>query len=283
MKKIFLLFLIIIFLAPCGTAAAKNTLENSTKAAVQNADFSKYFKNTTGTAVFYNSTTKKYKIYNQKLSKRRSSPCSTFKIMSSYIVFSEYGTSPLVFRWNGTKYYFPLWDKDMDIKEAFKTSCVWYFRAAIDMFEPKIVKSYLKKYKYGNGDISDWKGNQNTNTDIAELKGFWIESSLKISPLEQVMVLEKIFKEENNATAALKNIMLVAEKPFNIYGKTGLGIKDDVVNNAWFVGFYEKGNQTIYFAVRLDDKTNPLEDYRHLASRYAKEIALDIIASGAAF
>ncbi len=44
---------------------------------------------------------------------------------------------------------------------------------------------------YGNKDISEWEGS-NINP-YEELNGFWLNSSLKISPLQQVKVLKKIF------------------------------------------------------------------------------------------
>ena len=69
----------------------------------------------------------------------------------------------------------------------------------------------------------------------------------------------------------------ITDNPTKIYGKTGLGIKDDKVDTAWFVGFYEQKQRNIFFAIRLLDKENEIKDYRHLASFYAKQIALDII------
>lgn len=42
---------------------------------------------------------------------------------------------------------------------------------------------------YGNKDISEWEGS-NINS-YEELNGFWLSSSLKISPLQQVKVLKK--------------------------------------------------------------------------------------------
>ena len=65
--------------------------------------------------------------------------------------------------------------------------------------------------------------------------------------------------------------------------KTGLGIKNNMVDTAWFIGFYEQNNLKVFFAVRLNDKKNSLKDYRHLASIYAKQIALDIIQNANIF
>ncbi len=242
-------------------------------------DLSKYFSKINGTAVFYNPAADKYKIYNYKLSTKRSSPCSTFKIMSAYIALSEKIITPQnsMIAWNRKNYEFSSWNKNMNLREAFNASCVWYFRSVIDKILPQTIAAYLQKYHYGNRDISDWDGDLNTNTEVKELKGFWIESSLKISPIEQVDFLKKLFQENNSVTEYLKDIMQVADTPVKVYGKTGLGIRDNLVENAWFVGFYEKNNQVVYFAVRLDDKRNKIDDYRHKASQYARQTALKII------
>ena len=246
---------------------------------IEEIDLSSYFKGISGTAVFYHPAVSQYKIFNLPLSKVRTSPCSTFKIMSANTALSEniISKEKSNLEWNGKNYENPSWNKTMNINEAFRSSCVWYFRKLIDQIPQEKIKSYLQKNHYGNCDISDWQGKQNTNTDISELKGFWIESSLQISPLEQVRFLEKIFSQENQTTQTLKDIMLVTDRPIKIYGKTGLGIKDNKVDTAWFVGFYEQNGHKIFFAIRLHDKENSIKDYRHLASFYAKQIALDII------
>ena len=261
------------------------SLSSCSKNNMEEINLLKYFQGINGTAVFYNPSVSKYKIYNIPLSHIQSSPCSTFKVMSAYIALSEnlFTQNNSIIEWNGKNYENPVWNKNMDLQEAFKTSCVWYFRDLIDKIPQKTIKSYLQKHNYGNQDVSDWKGDQNDNTNISELKGFWIESSLQISPLEQVRFLEQIFSKENQITKTLKDIMLITSNPVKIYGKTGLGIKNNMVDTAWFIGFYEQNNFKVFFAIRLNDKKSSLKDYRYLASAYAKQIALDIIQNAIIF
>lgn len=54
----------------------------------------------------------------------------------------------------------------------------------------------LEEIKYGNCDISNWEGSD--INPYKELNGFWLDSSLKISPFEQVKVLAKIFEGESS-------------------------------------------------------------------------------------
>lgn len=92
------------------------------------------------------------------------------------------------------------------------------------------MQAELNRLWYGNCDISDWEGRLNTNNHNRALTGFWIESSLKISPKEQVEVMERIFgsnseyKEET--LNQLKEVMRVLEQQetdMEVYGKTGMG------------------------------------------------------------
>lgn len=73
----------------------------------------------------------------------------------------------------------------------------------------------LNKLQYGNCDVSDWEGRLNTNNSNPATTGFWIESSLAISPKEQVEVMERIFDENGDYSQEtqnqLKQVMLVSD------------------------------------------------------------------------
>ena len=177
------------------------------------------------------------------------------------------------------------WNRDIDLENAVKYSCVWYFRRVVNDIGPEAMQKYIDEYNYGNKDISDWNGTINTNETNPDLIGFWIESSLKISPKEQTQVLYKIFtdlKQTNNHAVEneMKRVFLVyedKEKNFKIYGKTGFGRVNGENTDAWFVGMYELDGKENYFAVRLDDPKKP-----ESTSAKAKEIALNIIKEKAA-
>lgn len=79
-----------------------------------------------------------------------------------------------------------------------------------------MMQKELDKLQYGNCDISDWEGRLNTNNNNRSLTGFWIESSLMISPKEQVEVMERIFGEKSDYSEEtqneLKQVMRVSEQ-----------------------------------------------------------------------
>lgn len=106
------------------------------------------------------------------------------------------------------------------------------------------------------------------------MNGFWLNSSLKISPSGQVRILARIFEGKtiysDKSIDVLKNIMLVDDNSTQkIYGKTGSGSNGE----AWFVGFSEKDGQKDYFAIYLYDSTQK----EVVSGKIAKEIALEVM------
>ena len=135
----------------------------------------------------------------------------------------------------------------------------------------------LDALQYGNCDISDWKGSLNTNNSNRALTGFWIESSLKISPREQAEVMERIFGEDGYASEEtidrLKQVMLLQEEDgLSIYGKTGMGKASGVTVDAWYTGFAETPEGNRYFCVWLRQT-----DGAEVTSVKAREIAVRMI------
>ena len=179
-----ILSLLTFLFATCSFAQEQTSSTKSPQNITEQIDLKKYFDDLNGTIIFYNPENEKYIVYNEQLSEKPSSPCSTFKIFSTYVGLLTNHIDPenSLRRWNGTKYWMNEWNRDIDLDNAFKYSCVWYYRRVIDDIGQETMQQYLNEYNYGNKDISDWKGDLNTNEPSYDLKGFWIESSLKISP-----------------------------------------------------------------------------------------------------
>lgn len=249
---------------------------------IVDADWSEYFNGLNGSAVIYDIANRRYTIYNRDLALTRRSPCSTFKIISSLIALENgiFKPEDSTRTWSGEIFWNEDWNKDIDFSEAFRTSCVWYYRQVINDIGKDMMQKELNKLQYGNCDISDWKGRLNTNNNNRALTGFWIESSLKISPKEQVEVMERIFGENSDYSKKtqkeLKRVMLLSEQDrtdISIYGKTGMGKARGIVVDAWFTGFAESTKGNIYFCVHLG-KT----DGRNVSSPLAKEIAVKLVS-----
>ncbi len=230
---------------------------------------------------FYNGQDKRYEVYNLDAAKEQRSPCSTFKIVSTLAALENgiISTDSSLRKWSGEIFSNSDWNKDMTVKEAFRTSCVWYYRTLINEIGQERMQSFLNQLEYGNKDISDWEGIRNESNTNPALKGFWLESCLKISPFEQVEILERIFQGEtiykSENLRALKDMMYVEQDatPIEIYGKTGYGRLNNISLDSWFVGMFELASELKYFAIHLSETEDT-----SVTSALAKSIAIEIIA-----
>ncbi|SHM98964.1 bla regulator protein blaR1 [Anaerosporobacter mobilis DSM 15930] len=237
-------------------------------------DFSDCFENIDGCAVLYSPAKNQYTYYNKDMCQKQVSPYSTFKIVSTLIGLNNgiIHSKDSTIGYDETTYPIDAWNADLTLEEAFKSSCIWYFRKVIDQVGYDQVQNELNSLQYGNRDISEWEGSD--CNPLPELNGFWLDSSLKISPKEQVDVLNSIFNNKTQYSldniATLKDIMQTeTHKDYSLYGKTGTGASS---KTAWFAGFFETNDSTYYFAVLLDDDSK-----ENLSGSDAKEITEKII------
>lgn len=234
-------------------------------------DLSDCFQGVNGCAVVYSPSDQQLWFYQESLCRQQVSPFSTFKIISALLgleagmVKDETSTMD----YNGIQYANSAWNDNLTLAQAFSSSCIWYFRQVIDAVGLDAVQQALDSLSYGNCDISQWEGSGVNQPE--ELNGFWLDSSLRISPLEQVQVLASIFEGNSSfsssAVELVSRLMLVEENDTqSVYGKTGTGSD----GRAWFVGFSQKDSTRRYFAVYLDDGN----DTPSVSGSTAKEIAL---------
>ena len=111
--------------------AVSNEKENITEEII---GLSNYFNGIKGCAVIYNPIENTCYFYNEDLAKQETSPYSTFKIISALagihnnVIKDETSTM----NYNGTQSPTLEWNKNLTLKEAFQTSCIWYFRQVIN-------------------------------------------------------------------------------------------------------------------------------------------------------
>ncbi len=181
------------------TADSQAAKQKSAGLEVKQADWSKYFNGLQGAAVILDTSAERYTVFHKKLANTRRSPCSTFKVVSSMIALEHGLLDPAhsVRQWSGDTFWKDTWNQDLDFQTAFRESCVWYFREVADEIGKDLMQAELDRLMYGNCDISDWEGRLNTNNNNRALTGFWIESSLTISPKEQTEVMERIYLWKN--------------------------------------------------------------------------------------
>lgn len=209
-------------------------------------DLSSYFQDYEGSFVLYDQNADYWNIYNKDASSKRVSPDSTYKIYSALFGLESGSITPKdsTISWNHTEYPFASWNQDHSLNSAMSNSVNWYFQALDQKTGMPALQKYIHEIAYGNQDLS------------SGISRYWMESSLKISPIEQVEQLSAMyrndmqFKEEN--IQAVKNALHISTSSgTSLYGKTGTGDVDNKNVNGWFIGFLEKDGNTFFFATNI--------------------------------
>lgn len=266
----FLLTSILLFgLAPFVSiyAADENHYQwNTSSKNCSQIDLSKYFGEYEGSFVLYDLQKDIWKIHDIERATLRVAPNSTYKIYNALFGLENGIITPgnSLIDWNGNTYPFEAWNADQTLSSAMSTSVNWYFACIDEQLGRASVQEYLHKIAYGNEDLS------------GDFSSYWMESSLKISPIEQVELLTKLqnhnleFTPEN--VKAVKDAIHISSSSFgDFYGKTGTGRVNGQDINGWFIGFIESQNNTYFFA------TNIQSEQRATGSK-ASDITLSILS-----
>ncbi len=218
---------------------------------ISNLELSNAFHGYEGSFVLYNSRENTWSVYDPDNARKRISPNSTYKIYDALLGLESGVISPesSVISWNGEACPFEAWEGDQDLNSAMKNSVNWYFQSIDSQLGSDSIKSFLHTVQYGN---------QQTGSDM-DL--YWTDSSLKISPLEQVELLKKFNENEfhfspDNISAVKKALQLSSSDAGNFFGKTGTGRIDNRDVNGWFVGYVETSDNTYYFSVNIKADSN---------------------------
>jgi len=180
---------------------------------------------------------------------RRTSPCSTFKIPNSLIGL-ETGVIPdasFVLPWDGVRRSREEWNRDHDLRSAIQQSVVWYYQELARRVGPERMQKWVSAFHYGNEDIS------------GGIDRFWLGSSLRISPDEQVDFLGRLHARElpasSRSVAIVEEILLQdAPGPGVVYrGKTGSCQDPGAPQpHGWWVGSIERNASLVLYAARIE-------------------------------
>lgn len=206
----------------------------------------------------------------------RVTPASTFKIALAVIGYdtgflTDAQTPHLPYKkeyvaWGGRN-----WTQTTDPERWLKYSVVWYSQQITKALGQDTLERYARAFQYGTADFSGDAGKNNG------LERAWIESSLKISPKEQVAFLSGLVnhtlpvrKDAISKTQAIVEAVHL-ENGWTLHGKTGSAYPrnaDGSFNRAhargWFVGWAQKDGKILVFArLNQDEKrTKPSSGLR---------------------
>lgn len=209
-------------------------------------DLSSYFGDYEGCFVLFDESDKGWKIYNEALAQKRISPDSTYKIYSALLGLEKGYITPTSnqMAWDGHEYPISAWNASQSLSTAFQNSVNWYFQSLDKTAGLEELEKFYTSIHYGNHDLS------------GGASSFWAESSLKISPIEQVQLLKRLYASEfdfdtENVEAVKNALLLSSTTNGSLYGKTGTGNMNGKNINGWFIGYVEASNNTYFFATNI--------------------------------
>ena len=244
-----LIAVLILGLTPFISTYAADESRYQWKSSSENisyVDFSKYFGKYEGSFVLYDLENAIWSIHDIEHATLRVAPDSTYKIYDALFGLEEGVITPedSFIAWNGKNYPFETWNSDQTLQSAMTSSVNWYFQAIDEQLASTNIRNYIQQIGYGNENVS------------GRLSTYWLESSLKISPVEQVKLLTKLqnnslgFSSEN-INAVKDAICLSSSDAGTFYGKTGTGRVDGQDVNGWFIGYIETADNTYFFATNI--------------------------------
>lgn len=221
----------------------------------------KYFdaNNVEGCFTMLNNQDGKVTVYNMKYDTMRFSPASTFKIFNSLVglqtgkIINEH----MVIKWDGVQRNIAAWNKDMDMTEAFKVSCVPYYQEVARRIGKNTMQQWIDSIGYGNKNLN------------GPIDSFWLNGTLKISPDEQLGLVKKLYFDQlpfrKSVQQQVRDVMLQENNTaYKLSYKTGWGFNDDGKAIGWLVGWIEENRHVYFFVtfVKAPSKDTDIGDMR---------------------
>ncbi|WGF05253.1 OXA-24 family carbapenem-hydrolyzing class D beta-lactamase [Acinetobacter baumannii] len=162
-------------------------------------------------------------------------PASTFKMLNALIGLENHkATTNEIFKWDGKKRTYPMWEKDMTLGEAMALSAVPVYQELARRTGLELMQKEVKRVNFGNTNIG------------TQVDNFWLVGPLKITPVQEVNFADDLahnrlpFKLETQEE--VKKMLLIKEvNGSKIYAKSGWGM-DVTPQVGWLTGWVEQAN-----------------------------------------
>lgn len=216
----------------------------------EDANIKKLFDNEkiSGTFVIYDTQNNLLVGYNEKRANTLYTPASTFKIFNALIGLDTKtvkNVDEIIFKYDGhSDMFLENWKQDSSLRYGMKVSHLPAFQELARRIGMEKMQAGINKLNYGNKNLGK------------KVDEFWLES-LKISPIQQTELIEKLAKQElpfsKQAQLDVKEIMLLENiNGWNLYGKTGWATRGYEPSIGWFVGWVERDGKIYSFALNID-------------------------------
>ncbi len=254
--------------------AIPNKISQSPESAVQKVDFGRHFRElgVEGSILIYDANNNQTFQHNPQRNQTAFLPVSTFKILNSLISL-ETGVIPdeiAVLTWDGVTREIPEWNHDLNMREAFKRSAVWFYQVLARRVGHERMQKFVTEVGYGNQKIGGKE----------DIDKFWLQGALRITPQQQIQFLNRLYKDDlpfsKRSLSIVKDIMVVEQTPdYTIRAKTGLSMLGVTPEIGWYVGYLEKGKNVYFFAVNIDIlSTKDVPIRKELMRRCFKDLEL---------
>ena len=219
----------------------------------QNPDFSRHFHalGIEGAIIIYDASRDRTYQHNPQRNTTAFLPASTFKILNALIALETgvIANELAVLTWDGVSRSVPAWNRDLNLKEAFRLSAVWFYQVLARRVGHERMQQWVRRVGYGNQTIGR----------PADIDQFWLQGDLRITPQAQIQFLRHFYQADLpfslRSSAIVKDMMIMEQTPaYTIRGKTGwVGFGDNSKPQVgWYVGYIEQGQQVYFFATNID-------------------------------
>lgn len=112
-----------------------------------------------------------------------------------------------VLTWDGIKREVDAWNRDTNLRQAFKDSTVWFYQVLARKAGQERMQNFIARTGYGNQQIGT----------AEQIDKFWLEGPLEITPKQQIEFLQKLHSGKlpfsERSLNLLKDIMIIEQTP----------------------------------------------------------------------
>lgn len=213
-----------------------------------------------GAIAIYDQNNQRFYEHNPSRNTTAFFPASTFKILNA-LVSLETGVirdDVSVLTWDGITREVPAWNRDTNLRQAFKDSTVWFYQVLARKNGHERMQKFIEQVGYGNQQIGT----------PDRIDHFWLDGPLQITPKQEIEFLQRLERNDlpfsQRTIDLVKDIMVIEKTPdYTLRGKTGW-ITSVTPNIGWIVGYLEQKNNVYFFATNIvisnsQDATKRLE------------------------
>ncbi len=200
----------------------------------------------TGTILVADERSGEQWVWNAERAAERFCPASTFKLphalfaLDAGVLRDEFER----IRWDGTEHAIAGWNGDQTLRSSMRHSTVWVYQQFARELGPERERAFLEKLGYGNRAVGD------------DVTTFWLDGSLRISAIEQVEFLRRLYRNQLAFAAEhqrlVKDVMInEAGRDWILRAKTGWHARSER-QVGWWVGWVETPTGAVFFALNID-------------------------------